>query len=100
MPNFMVASSAASITPGCDELPWCVFLGDVGHHLDEGGRVGRQCLAQCATQTIGVACAPCWHAEALGVHLKVRIAQHGTGIATLEQAALIAQYVAVRTVVE
>ena len=35
------------------------------------------------------------NAEALGIHLEIGIAQLGTGIATLEQAALITQHVAV-----
>ena len=42
----------------CNELPRRVFLGDVGHHLDQCGRICRQRLAQCAAQPAGIADAP------------------------------------------
>ena len=59
------------------------------------GELAGDRLAQCGAQAVCIRYPPGGNAEALGIHLEIGIAQLGAGIATLEQAALITQHVAV-----
>src|SRR5262249_19552276 len=84
-----------SAAAGKDEFPGRGLLADVGHDLDQTWGIRGEGFGQRASQTARVGDPPGADSERFGIELKVGIAESGAGLASLEQASLIAKHVAV-----